>query len=206
MTSYPAPLARLVQELSKLPGIGEKTAARLAFHLLKGGKEDVTRLADSIGKLRQEMGLCRQCFGFSEVQPQNDGNPLCTVCRNPERVQEIICVVEEPADLIAVEKSQEFKGLYHVLQGTISPLDGIGPEALRIRELLERIRSGGIREVIVATNPTVDGEATALYLSKVIKPLGVAVTRIARGLPMGGDLEYIDSVTLGKALEGRREI
>ncbi|MGB7949906.1 MAG: recombination mediator RecR [Candidatus Binatia bacterium] len=206
MTSYPGPLARLIQELSKLPGIGEKTAARLAFHMLKGTKEDVTNLADSIGKLRQQMGLCGHCFGFSEVNPQGANGSLCVICRNPERDRSIICVVEEPSDLIAVEKSQEFKGLYHVLHGTISPLDGIGPDALRIGELLDRIRIGGIQEVIVATNPTMDGEATALYLSKVIKPLGVAVTRIARGLPMGGDLEYIDVVTLGKALEGRREI
>jgi recombination protein RecR len=206
MTAYPAPLARLIQEFSKLPGIGEKTAARLAFHLLKGKREDVLSLADSIGKLRQAIGLCRQCFGFSELDPQNDDGTLCAVCRNSERAKDTICVVEEPGDLIAVEKSQEFKGLYHVLHGTISPLDGVGPDALRIRELLVRIQEGSIREVIVATNPTIDGEATALYLSKVIKPLGIAVTRIARGLPVGGDLEYIDAVTLGKALEGRREI
>jgi recombination protein RecR len=206
MTAYPAPLARLIQEFSKLPGIGEKTAARLAFHLLKGKREDVLSLADSIGKLRQAIGLCRQCFGFSELDPQDDDGTLCAVCRNSERAKDTICVVEEPGDLIAVEKSQEFKGLYHVLHGTISPLDGVGPDALRIRELLVRIQEGSIREVIVATNPTIDGEATALYLSKVIKPLGIAVTRIARGLPVGGDLEYIDAVTLGKALEGRREI
>ena len=206
MSMYPGPLSRLVQELSKLPGIGEKTAARLAFHMLKGKKDDVLRLADAIGKLRQEMGLCRRCFGFSEVNPQNEDDTLCDICRNPERAAEMICVVEEPADLIAVEKSQEYRGLYHVLHGTISPLDGVGPDALRIKELLERLRDSGVREVIVATNPTMDGEATALYLSKVIKPLGVSVTRIARGLPMGGDLEYIDAVTLGKALEGRREI
>jgi recombination protein RecR len=206
MTAYPAPLSRLIQEFSKLPGIGEKTAARLAFHLLKGKREDVMSLADSIGKLRQAIGLCRQCFGFSELDPQSDDGALCTVCRNPERTQDTICVVEEPGDLIAVEKSQEFTGLYHVLHGTISPLDGVGPDALRIRELLARLQKSRIREVIVATNPTIDGEATALYLSKVIKPLGIAVTRIARGLPMGGDLEYIDAVTLGKALEGRREI
>ena len=206
MTAYPAPLSRLIQEFSKLPGIGEKTAARLAFHLLKGKREDVMSLADSIGKLRQAIGLCRQCFGFSELDPQNDDGTLCAVCRNSERAKDTICVVEEPGDLIAVEKSQEFKGLYHVLHGTISPLDGVGPDALRIRELLVRIQEGSIREVIVATNPTMDGEATALYLSKVIKPLGIAVTRIARGLPVGGDLEYIDAVTLGKALEGRREI
>ena len=206
MSAYPAPLARLIQELSKLPGIGEKTAARLAFHMLKGKKDDVFNLAESIGKLRKEMGLCRICFGFSEVDAQNGETAICWVCRNPERERERICVVEEPADLIAVERSQEFKGLYHVLHGTISPLDGVGPDALRIKELIERIKNEIVQEVIVATNPTMDGEATALYLSKVIKPLGVAVTRIARGLPMGGDLEYTDVVTLGKALEGRREI
>lgn len=206
MTMYPAPLARLIQELSKLPGIGEKSAARLAFHMLKGKKDDVFRLSESIGRLRQEMGLCHRCFGFSEVKAPDDDHALCEICRNFDREKDKICVVEEPADLIAVEKSQEFKGQYHVLHGTISPLDGIGPDALRIKELLERLRDGAVREVIVATNPTIDGEATALYLSKVIKPLGVSVTRIARGLPMGGDLEYIDAMTLGKALEGRREI
>jgi len=206
MSAYPAPLARLVQELSKLPGIGEKTAARLAFHMLKGKKDDVFNLADSIGKLRKEMGLCRICFGFSEVEPQSGETSVCIICRNPERDQQSICVVEEPSDLIAVERSQEFRGLYHVLHGTISPLDGIGPDALRIKELLARIKSEVVQEIIVATNPTMDGEATALSLSKVIKPLGVSVTRIARGLPMGGDLEYTDAVTLGKALEGRREI
>jgi recombination protein RecR len=206
MSTYPAPLARLVQELSRLPGIGEKTAARLAFHMLKGKKDDVFNLADSIGKLRKEMGLCRTCFGFTEVDPQSGETTVCMICRNPEREQQSICVVEEPSDLIAVERSQEFRGLYHVLHGTISPLDGIGPDALRIKELLARIKSEVVQEIIVATNPTMDGEATALYLSKVIKPLGVAVTRIARGLPMGGDLEYTDAVTLGKALEGRREI
>jgi recombination protein RecR len=206
MSTYPAPLARLVQELSKLPGIGEKTAARLAFHMLKSSKDDISSLAESIAKLRQEIGLCRRCFGFSEVKPHDEDGALCEICRNPKRAEETICVVEEPSDLIAVEKSQEYRGLYHVLHGTISPLDGVGPDALRIKELLERLRNGVVREVIVATNPTMDGEATALYLSKVIKPLGVSVTRIARGLPMGGDLEYIDAVTLGKALEGRREI
>ena len=206
MTIYPAPLARLIQELTKLPGIGEKSAARLAFHMLKGTKDDVFRLSESIGKLRQEIGLCQRCFGFSEVKAQDEDGVLCDVCRNFQREKDKICVVEEPADMIAVEKSQEFRGLYHVLHGTISPLDGIGPDALRIKELLERLRDTTVKEVIVATNPTMDGEATALYLSKVIKPLGVFVTRIARGLPMGGDLEYTDAVTLGKALEGRREI
>ena len=206
MSMYPAPLARLIQELSKLPGIGEKSAARLAFHMLKGKRDDVFRLADSIGRLRQEMGLCDRCFGFSEVRAQNEDGTQCDICRNSEREADKICVVEEPSDMIAVEKSQEYHGQYHVLHGTISPLDGVGPDALRIKELLDRLRDGAVREVIVATNPTMDGEATALYLSKLIKPLGVSVTRIARGLPMGGDLEYTDIVTLGKALEGRREI
>jgi recombination protein RecR len=206
MTMYPAPLARLIQELSKLPGIGEKSAARLAFHMLKGTKDDVFRLSESIGKLRQEIGLCRLCFGFSEIKALDEDGALCDICRSVKRENDKICVVEEPADLIAVENSQEFHGLYHVLHGTISPLDGVGPDALRIKELLDRLRDNAVKEVIVATNPTMDGEATAFYLSKVIKPLGVFVTRIARGLPMGGDLEYTDAVTLGKALEGRREI
>lgn len=206
MTTYPGPLERLIHELAKLPGIGEKTAARLAFHMLRGKKEDVFALSDSIGKLRREVGLCRRCFGFSELDPLNGETSLCMICRNPKREQDKICVVEEPADLIAVERSQEYSGLYHVLHGTISPLDGVGPDALRIKELIDRLGDGSVREVIVATNPTMDGEATALYLSKVIRPAGVTVTRIARGLPMGGDLEYTDAVTLGKALEGRREI
>ena len=206
MTMYPAPLARLIQELSKLPGIGEKSAARLAFHMLKGKRDDVFRLSESIGRLRQEMGLCDRCFGFSEVRSPDEEVTQCDVCKNSEREADKICVVEEPADMIAVEKSQEYRGQYHVLHGTISPLDGVGPDALRIKELLERLRDHSVKEVIVATNPTMDGEATALYLSKLIKPLGVSVTRIARGLPMGGDLEYTDAVTLGKALEGRREI
>jgi recombination protein RecR len=195
---------RLIRELCKLPGVGEKTAGRLAFHLLKSNREDVLALGESIGKLKDEIGLCPRCFGLSEV---SGGQPReCQVCRDPRREADKICVVEEPADMIAVENSQEFKGFYHVLHGAISPLDGIGPEALRIKELLDRIQGSEAREIIVATNPTVEGEATALYLSKTIKPLGVKVTRIARGMPMGGDLEYIDAVTLGQALEGRREI
>ena len=206
MSNYPAPLARLIQELCKLPGIGEKTASRLAFHMLKREKKDVLALGESIGKLRQEVGLCAICFSLSEVSPGNGAARECKVCQDPRRERDKLCVVEEPADMMAVEKSQEFRGIYHVLHGTISPLDGIGPESLRIKELVERVKGPAIREVIVATNPTVEGEATALYLAKVLKPAGVKVTRIARGLPMGGDLEYADAVTLGKALEGRREI
>jgi recombination protein RecR len=204
MANYPSPLMRLIRELCKLPGVGEKTAGRLAFHLLKSNREDVSALAESIGRLKDEIGLCPRCFGLTEV---SGGEPReCQVCRDPQREIDKICVVEEPADMMAVENSREFKGLYHVLHGAISPLDGIGPEALRIKELVDRIQGSGTAEVIVATNPTVEGEATALYLSKAIKPLGLKVTRIARGLPMGGDLEYIDAMTLGQALEGRREI
>jgi len=206
MSNYPAPLERLIRELCKLPGIGEKTAARLAFFMLKENADDVMALSDSIGKLKQALGLCRICFGLCEIDARRDGELSCRLCEDPRREREKICVVEEPSDVMAVEKSQEYRGLYHVLHGTISPLDGVGPDALKIRELLERVRSAGVHEIIVATNPTVEGEATALYLSKVIKPLGVRVTRIARGLPMGGDIEYTDAVTLGKALEGRREI
>jgi recombination protein RecR len=174
--------------------------------MLKAEKEDVLSLAESIGKLKQEIGLCPTCFGLSEVSADTGEVRECSVCRNPQRDREQVCVVEEPADMMAVEKSQEFKGVYHVLHGAIAPLDGVGPDALRIRELLERIKDSNLHEVIVATNPTVEGEATALYLSKVIKPLGIKVTRIARGLPMGGELEYADAVTLGQAIEGRREI
>ena len=206
MSGYPAPLARLIQELCKLPGIGEKTAARLAFHMLKAVRGDVLALAESIGKLKNEIGLCPICFGLSEVAPGHEEGAECGVCRDPRRERDKICVVEEPADMMAVERSQEFRGLYHVLHGAISPLDGVGPDSLRIRELGERIKGSGVGEVIVATNPTVEGEATALYLSKVLKPVGIKVTRIARGLPMGGDLEYTDAVTLSKAIEGRREI
>jgi recombination protein RecR len=205
MSNYPAPLARLIKELCKLPGIGEKTAARLAFHMLKEKKEETLQLAESLARLKQEMGLCRTCFGLSEVRPGNEEGE-CKICQDFQREREKICVVEEPADMMAVEKSQEFKGLYHVLHGALSPLDGVGPESLRINELLTRLQGGAVKEIIVATNPTVEGETTALYLSKVIKPYGVKVTRIARGLPMGGDLEYADAVTLGKALEGRKEI
>jgi recombination protein RecR len=206
MAGYPAPLARLIKELSRLPGIGEKTAARLAFHMLKEKAEDVQELAESIGRLKGELGICRTCFGLSEVDPRSEDEAQCGICRDPGREREKICVVEEPSDMMAVEKSQEYKGLYHVLHGTISPLDGVGPDALRIKELLARVGADGVREVIVATNPTVEGETTALYLSKTLKPFGIMVTRIARGLPMGGDLEYTDAVTLGKAFEGRREI
>ncbi len=206
MSSYPVPLARLIQELSKLPGIGEKTAGRLAFHLLKAEKEEVLALAESVGRLKQGISLCNICFGLCELLPGSDSAGECQICRDPRREKDQVCVVEEPVDMMAVERSGEFKGLYHVLHGAISPLDGMGPDSLRIESLMTRIRNSEVKEVILATNPTVAGEATALYLAKVIKPLGLRVSRIARGLPMGGELEYTDAVTLSKAIEGRREI
>ncbi len=205
MNGLPVPIERLIQELSKLPGIGEKTAGRLAFHMLKAEKGEVMALAECIGKLKNEISLCVTCFGLSEVVPGGGDATGCKVCRDPRRDEEQVCVVEEPVDMMAVERSGAFKGVYHVLHGAISPLDGIGPESLRIEDLLRRIKSSEIREVILATNPTVAGEATALYLAKVIKPLGIKVSRIARGLPMGWELEYTDAVTLSSALEGRRE-
>ena len=205
MNGLPGPLERLIQELSKLPGIGEKTAGRLAFHMLKAEKGEVMALAESIGKLKNEISLCVTCFGLSEMVPDGGDATGCKVCRDPRRDEEQVCVVEEPVDMMAVERSGAFKGVYHVLHGAISPLDGMGPESLRIEPLLRRIKSSAIREVILATNPTVAGETTALYLAKVIKPLGIKVSRIARGLPMGGELEYTDAVTLSSALEGRRE-
>ena len=192
-------LARLVQELGRLPGIGEKTATRLAMFILGAGREYVENLAEAIWAVKTETTLCKECFGLAE-------GALCVICSDPQRSVESICIVEEPADLMAVERSHEYKGLYHVLHGVLAPLDGIGPEDLKIAPLLERLRCDGTKEVIVATNPNVEGEATALYLAKVIKPLGIRVSRIAYGIPMGGDVEYTDAVTLGRAIEGRREM
>jgi len=199
MSALPPPLERLIQELVKLPGVGEKTAMRLAFHLLRTDRRDVELLADSLVKMRDGTKLCSVCLGLTADDP-------CALCQDPQRDAGVICVVERPADLIALERSGQFKGRYHVLHGCLAPLDGIGPEELRIAELLHKLHDGGVREVVIATNPTVEGEATALYLSRLMKPLGLRVTRIAHGLPMGADVEYADSMTLGKALEGRREM
>lgn len=189
----------LATELARLPGIGRKTALRLTYHLLKQPSDQTRRLADALVVLGERVHPCVRCHNLTEQE-------LCDICRDTRRDATIICAVEESSDIGAIERAGEFRGSYHVLGGRISPLDGVGPEDLRINDLVERVRANAVREVIVATNPTMPGEATALYLSKVIKPLGVSVTRIARGLPMGGDLEYTDAVTLGKALEGRREI
>jgi recombination protein RecR len=199
MGTVPAPLARVIQELVKLPGVGEKTATRLAFHLSRAERRDVDALAAALRDLREQLRTCSVCCALAGSDP-------CELCSDPRRNAEIICIVEESADLAAVERSGGFRGHYHVLQGTLAPLDGVGPDDLRISELLRRIGSGSVREIIIATNPTTEGEATALYLARLIKPLGVRVTRIAHGLPMGGDVEYADLATLGKALEGRREM
>jgi len=190
---------RLIEQLARLPGIGEKTAARLALFVLRADRSYAQALADAVVGVKDGTRLCSVCFGFTEQDP-------CPICTNPERDRDAICVVEDPADLVAIERAGEFRGRYHVLHGTISPLDGVGPDQLKIRPLIENLQNGQVREVVVATNPTAQGEATALYLAKVIKPLGVRVTRIAHGIPMGGDVEYADVVTLGKAIEGRREM
>ena len=196
---YTPPIARLVEELSRLPGVGQKTAQRLAFHLLKVPKEEAVSLADAIVEAREKVTFCARCFNFAQGE-------LCEYCADARRDPSLVCVVERPQDIVAVERTGEFRGLYHVLGGAISPIDGIGPEELKIRELLERIRKDGVREVIVATNPRVEGEATAIYLAGLFKPLGVKATRIASGLPVGGDLEYADEVTLGRALKGRIDL
>jgi len=192
-------MARLVQQLSRLPGIGEKTAGRLAFWILRADREYAQALAESTISMKDETRLCSVCFALTEADP-------CPICTDPQRSAETICVVEEPPDLLAVERARGFRGRYHVLHGTLAPLDGVGPDELKIQPLLTRLRDGAVREVILATNPNAEGEATALYLAKLIKPLGLRVTRIAHGVPVGGDLEYVDVMTVGRALEGRREM
>lgn len=196
---FEGPVQDLIDALRRLPGIGNKSAQRLAFHLLKAPADEAYALANAITSAKQKVAICTQCFNVSQGE-------RCNFCRDPRRDGAIVCVVEEPGDIIAVERTQEFRGRYHVLGGHISPIDGIGPDDLRIRDLLKRLSGGEIKEVIVCTNPTVEGEATAIYLANLIKPLGVRITRIASGLPVGGDLEYADEVTLGRALEGRRDL
>ena len=199
MAFYPAPVARLIDALQRLPGIGPKTAQRLTFFLLKRPADEVRELSQSLVAVKDRIVHCQTCFNVTEEDP-------CRVCADPARDARLLCVVEEPNDLMAMERTGEYRGRYHVLLGALSPLDGIGPDDLKVRELLARLEAGPVAEVILATNPNVEGEATALYLAKLLRPLGMRVTRIARGLPVGGDLEYADQVTLSKALEGRREI
>jgi recombination protein RecR len=196
---YAAPIARLIEELTKLPGIGPKSAQRLAFWLLKASNEDARGLAQAIVDAKQKVTYCSVCGNLTDEDP-------CAICQAPLRDRTMICVVEDPRDVVAMERTRDFKGLYHVLQGAISPMEGIGPDDLRIRELLSRLQDCHVKEVIVATNSSVEGEATAMYLARLIKPYGILVTRIAHGLPVGGDLEYADEVTLSRALEGRRRM
>lgn len=192
-------LNELIGELSKLPGIGRKSAQRISFYLLKIPEEEVIRLASTIESAKRKLKFCSICFNLTEREP-------CAICADSERDKTTLCVVEEPSDVLALDRIREYRGLYHVLHGAISPLDGIGPEKLKVKELVNRLKSGEIREVILATNPDAEGEATAIYLGRLLKPLGVKITRIARGLPVGSDLDYADEVTLTRALEGRKEI
>ncbi len=197
--AFAAPLERLIDHLKKLPGIGAKSAQRLAFHVLRMSKTDASDLASAIVEAKETIRLCGICFNITDTDP-------CSFCSDAGRERSSICVVEEPNNLVAIERSGQFRGLYHVLHGSISPLRGIGPEDLKIAPLLERLRDGQVKEVILATNPNIEGESTAVYLSRLIKPLGVRVTRIGLGLPVGSELEYADILTVGKALEGRRDI
>jgi recombination protein RecR len=196
---YEGPVQDLIDELGRLPGVGPKSAQRIAFHLLKVEPADAERLARAIHEVKAKVHFCKVCFNVAEGE-------LCRICRDTRRDPTLVCVVEEPRDLVAIERTQEFKGRYHVLGGAISPIEGIGPDDLRIRELLRRLESEGVREVILATNPNIEGEATAMYLARLLAPLGVRVTRIASGLPVGGDLEYADEITLGRAFVGRRDM
>jgi recombination protein RecR len=195
----PDPLNRLVAQLAKLPGIGEKTAQRLAFHILRAPGDYATDLSQAIREVKEKVHLCGRCFSLTDAH-------LCGFCQDQRRDDRVVCVVETFADLMALERTREFKGRYHVLHGVLSPLDGVGPDQLRIKELLERLGDGRVEEIILATNPDVEGEATALYLTRLLKPAGIRVSRIAQGLPMGGDLEYADQATLAKALSARRDL
>jgi recombination protein RecR len=194
---YTVSLQSLVDELGRLPGIGPKSAQRIAFHLLKVAPEDALRLADAIVSVKEHTTLCPRCFNVAE-------GDLCSVCSDARRDADVLCVVEDPRDIVAVEKTQEFRGRYHVLHGALNPIEGIGPDQLRVRELVARLEDEGITEIILCTNPNLEGEATAMYLARLFKPFDLKVTRIASGLPVGGDLEYADELTLGRALEGRR--
>lgn len=199
MENYSEPIDRLINEFSKLPGVGRKTAQRLAFHVINMNENDVNGLAKALVDVKQEIKYCSVCCNISD-------SDVCPICSNSHRDASTICVVEDPRDVAAMERTKDYNGKYHVLNGVISPLDGVGPEMLNIKELISRLGDSQVKELIMATNPTIEGEATAMYISRLVKPMGVKVTRIAHGLPVGGDLEYADDVTISKALEGRREI
>ena len=199
MDHYIEPIARLINELSRLPGIGGKTAQRLAFHIIDMPREQARQLARVILDAKEGIKYCSICCNITDSDP-------CSICSSPRRDKSIICVVKDPRDVIAMERTRDYRGLYHVLHGTISPMEGIGPDDIKLKELLHRVQNNGVKEVVMATNPDVEGEATAMYISRLLKPMGIKVTRIAHGLPVGGDLDYVDEVTLIKALEGRREM
>ena len=199
MDTTPPPVLRLIEAFSRLPGIGPKSASRLTYYLIRSQSDEAIELADALKELRDRIQFCSVCFNITEISP-------CPICQSDERDRSVICVVEEPLDVMAIERTREYRGLYHVLHGVISPMDGIGPDDLRVRELIERVATGGVKEIILATNPSLEGENTAMYVQRKINAPGVMVTRLARGLPMGGDLEYADEVTLTRALEGRREM
>jgi len=201
---YAGPVQDLIDELGRLPGIGPKSAQRIAFHLLKLSRGDASRLANAIVEAKDKVTFCARCFNIAEGG--GDVDSLCSICTDDRRDATLLCVVEEPRDIVAVEKTGEFRGRYHVLQGAISPIEGVGPDQLRVKELLTRLEDGVVQEIILCTNPNIEGEATALYLARLLKPMGLLVTRIASGLPVGGDLEYADELTLGRALEGRRDV
>ena len=198
-SAYAGPVQDLIDELGRMPGVGPKSAQRIAFHLLKLPKDDALRLARAIAEAKDRVAWCTRCFNLADAE-------LCGICRDDRRDASLLCVVEEPKDLVAVEKTGEYRGRYHVLQGAINPIEGIGPDQLRVKELISRIVPEGVQEIILCTNPNIEGEATAMYLARTLGPLGLKVTRIASGLPVGGDLEYADELTLGRALEGRREV
>lgn len=199
MSYYAPSIEKLIEAFEKLPSIGNKTAARLAFHMLDATEEETNEFVKAILEAKSNLKYCSQCYNISDTDP-------CPICGNQNRDHTIICVVEDVRDVVAMERTHEFKGVYHVLHGSISPMNGVGPDDIKIKELLSRLMNGGVKEIILATNPRVEGEATAMYISKLVKPLGIKATRIAHGIPVGGDLEYTDEVTLSKALEGRREI
>ncbi|HEV2381397.1 MAG TPA: recombination mediator RecR [Terriglobia bacterium] len=199
MRDFPEPLSRLIDELKRLPGIGQKSAQRIAFHLERGSREDVERLAGALIEAKDKLRLCSICNNLADSE-------ACPFCSDPSRDPSLVCVVETPYNAVSIEKTREFRGLYHVLHGSLSPLQGIGPEQLKLKSLIDRLKDGKVRELIVATNPNVEGEATAVYLSKLIRPLGVKVTRIAMGIPVGSELEFADEITMMKSIEGRREI
>lgn len=201
---FAGPVQDLIDELGRLPGIGPKSAQRLAFHLLRVPKEDALRLSRAIGEVKARISFCHRCFNVAETA--EEGASSCGICLDDRRDPSQVCVVEDPRDIVAVEKTREFAGRYHVLQGALNPIEGVGPEQLRVRELLARLQPEKVTEVILCTNPNLEGEATAMYLARLLEPLGVRTTRIASGLPVGGDLEYADELTLGRALLGRREV